>query len=74
MKTQTTSTTRCLPQLLGALVHESQRTVLSTNVDAAGTKTRLLQTTSLQINWCNGEALIRFSCSSVELAKASHQA
>ncbi|MBB6577982.1 hypothetical protein HNP33_002050 [Comamonas odontotermitis] len=73
MKTQTTSTTR-LPQLLGALVHESQRTVLSTNVDASGTKTRLLQTSSLQINWCNGEALIRFRCSSVELAKASHQA
>jgi len=70
MKTQNTSATARRQPLLGAPIHESQRTTLSTNVDANGKTKRLLQTSKLELNWCHGELLIRFTGSAVALAKA----
>jgi len=70
MKTQNTSATVRRQPLLGAQIHESQRTSLSTNVDANGKTRRLLQTSKLELNWCHGELLIRFTGSAVALVKA----
>ncbi|MFA9288155.1 hypothetical protein ACCQ08_25520 [Comamonas sp. SY3] len=70
MKTQNTSATTRRPQLLGKQIHNSMRTSVTTNVDADGRTTRTLQTSCLEVNWISGEAVIRFTGSRVEMAKA----
>ncbi|MCD2164893.1 hypothetical protein [Comamonas koreensis] len=70
MKTQNTSATARHQPLMGALVHMSQQTRIAENVGADGKSACMLQTSKLELNWCHGELLIRFTGSAVTLAKA----
>ncbi|ULR87203.1 hypothetical protein [Comamonas sp. B21-038] len=69
MKMQNTSATARRQPLLGKQVHSSTQTRFAQNVDASGHSTRTLQTSCLELNWVSGELLIRFSGSTIELAK-----
>ena len=70
MKTQNTSATTRRQPLMGRPLHHSQQTRIAENVGADGKTTRMLQTSKLELNWCHGELLIRFTGSVVALAKA----